>query len=122
MSSGNTTYPKKGETKMAANITRSVYTCKAFGLIVSVDVENNATVTPTEKVEFLSTKPTEAEAARALRNAGIKVSRDLVRFEIVSESVYAMTLDDFIANATIVERGKGGYVRKSDMQAAETED
>jgi hypothetical protein len=106
---------------MAANITRSVYTCKAFGLIVSVDKDNNATVKPTEKVEFLSTKPTEAEAARALRNAGIKVSRDLVRFEIVSESVYAMTLDDFIANATIVERGKGGYVRKSDMQAAEPE-
>lgn len=107
---------------MAANITRSVYTCKAFGLIVSVDVENNATVTPTEKVEFLSTKPTEVEAARALRNAGIKVSRDLVRFEVVSEQVYAMTLDDFIEHATIVERGKGGYVRKSDLKTAETED
>lgn len=106
---------------MAANITRSVYTCKAFGLIVSVNADNQATVTPTEKVEFLSTKPTEAEAARALRNAGIKVSRDLVRFEVVSESVYAMTLDDFIAHATVVERGKGGYVRKSDMQAADTE-
>lgn len=106
---------------MAANITRSVYTCKAFGLIVSVDAKNNATVTPTKKVEFLSTKPTEVEAARALRNAGIKVSRDLVRFEVVSESVYAMTLDDFIAHATMVERGKGGYVRKSDLKAAEPE-
>lgn len=106
---------------MAANITRSVYTCKAFGLIVSVNADNQATVKPTEKVEFLSTKPTEVEAARALRNAGIKVSRDLVRFEIVSEQVYAMTLDDFIEHATIVERGKGGYVRKSDMQAAEPE-
>lgn len=106
---------------MAANITRSVYTCKAFGLIVSVNADNQATVTPTEKVEFLSTKPTEAEAARALRNAGIKVSRDLVRFEVVSEQVYAMTLDDFIEHATIVERGKGGYVRKSDLKAAEPE-
>jgi hypothetical protein len=122
MDSGNTTYPKERGNIMAANITRSVFTCKAFGLIVSVDAENKATVEPTEKVEFLSTKPTEAEAARALRNAGIKVSRDLVRFKIVSESVYAMTLDDFIAHATVVERGKGGYVRKSDMQAAESED
>lgn len=122
MDSGTTTYLIERGNIMAANITRSVYTCNAFGLIVSVNAENQATVTPTKKVEFLSTKPTEAEAARALRNAGIKVSRDLVRFEIVSESVYAMTLDDFIANATIVERGKGGYVRKSDMQAAETED
>lgn len=107
---------------MAANITRSVYTCDAFGLVVSVDQDNKATVSRTERVSFVSTKPTEAEAARALRNAGIKVSRDRVRFEVVSESVYAMTLDDFISHATIVERGKGGYVRKSELKPPETED
>lgn len=106
---------------MAANVTRSVYTCDAYGLVVFVDQDNNAKVSHTERVPFVSTKPTEAEAARALRNAGIKVSRDRVRFEVMSESVYAMTLDDFIAHATMVERGKGGYVRKSDMQAAESE-
>ena len=93
---------------MAANITRSIYTCKAFGLIVSVDAENKATVTQTEKVSFTSTKPTDSEAARALRNAGIKCDKSLVRWEIESEQVYAMTLDDFITHATVVERGKGG--------------
>lgn len=105
---------------MAANITRSIATCNAYALIVDVDADGNVTATPSEKVPFVSTNPSDADAARALRNAGIKADKKFIRFEIVAENVYAMTMDDFIAHATIVERGKGGYVRKSDL--AKTED
>lgn len=107
---------------MAANVTRTVYTCNAYGLIVAFDADNKPTVTESEKVEFTSTKPNETEAVRALRNAGMRFDKNFVRFEIVSEKVYAMTLDDFIAHATVVERGVGGYVRKFKATEPETED
>lgn len=111
---------------MAANITRSISTVKAYALILSLDENGNPTVDKSDAVVFTSTNPTETEAYKALKNAGIKCEKRFVRFEIVETKVYAMTLDEFIAAAHVVERGKGGYIRKSQMTDSapeyETED
>lgn len=106
---------------MAANITRTIITSKAYGLVISFNDEGFPTVAKTEEVTFLSTNPTDTEAARALREAGIKVDKKFIRHEIVKTEVYAMTLDEFIAAAHIVERGKGGYIRKSQLVDSEPE-
>lgn len=106
---------------MAANITRSISTVRAFALILSLDENGNPTVDKSDAVVFTSTNPNENEAYKALKNAGIKCDKKFVRFEIVETRVYAMTLDEFIAAAHIVERGKGGYIRKSQMVDSETE-
>jgi len=108
---------------MAANITRSISTVRAYALILSLDDNGNPTVDKSDAVVFTSTNPNETEAYKALKNAGVKCEKRFVRFEIVETRVYAMTLDEFIAAAHIVERGKGGYIRKSQMVDSEqTED
>lgn len=104
---------------MAANITRSISTVRAYALILSLDADGNPTVDRTDAVTFTSTNPNDTEAYKALKNAGIKCDKKFVRFEIVETRVYAMTLDEFIAAAHIVERGKGGYIRKAQMVDSE---
>lgn len=106
---------------MAANITRSISTVKAYALVLSIDETGNPTVAKSDAVTFTSTNPNDTEAYKALKNAGIKCDKKFVRFEIVETRVYAMTLDEFIAAAHIVERGKGGYIRKSQLVDSETE-
>lgn len=106
---------------MAANITRSISTVRAFALILSLDSDGNPVVDRSDAVTFTSTNPNETEAYKALKNAGIKCEKRFVRFEIIETRVYAMTLDEFIAAAHIVERGKGGYIRKAQLADSETE-
>lgn len=100
---------------MSATITRSIITARAYGLRAVLKDDGTAAVERTATVEFCSTNPTPAEGARALRENGIKVQAKDVRIEVVGEQVYAMTLDDFMAHAKVVERAKGGYIRKSDL-------
>ncbi len=104
---------------MAANITRSISTVRAYALILSLDSDGNPTVDRSDAVTFTSTNPNETEGYKALKNAGIKCDKKFVRFEIVETRVYAMTLDEFISSAHIVERGKGGYIRKAQMEDSE---
>lgn len=106
---------------MAANITRSISTVRAYALILALDSDGNPTVDKSDAVVFTSTNPNDTEAYKAIKNAGIKCDKKFVRFEIVETRVYAMTLDEFIAAAHIVERGKGGYIRKAQMVDSESE-
>lgn len=100
---------------MSATITRSIVTARAYGLYAVLTEDGNAKVEKTDYVEFLSTNPTQVEGMRALKENGIKVQSKDVRIEVVKEEVYAMTLDKFIECAKVVERAKGGYIRKSDL-------
>lgn len=100
---------------MSATIARTISTVKAWAISVEFDENDNPVVTKSEAVEFQSTNPSAVEGMRALKEAGIKCKSKDVRIEVVSEAVYAMTLDDFIEQAKVVERAKGGYIRKSDL-------
>lgn len=109
---------------MSSNIARSISTCKAFGLYARLKEDGTAEVVKTESVVFLTTNPegkgVKDEGARALREVGIKVAAKDVRIEVVKTEVYAMTMDEFISHAKVVDRAKGGYIRKSDL--VDTED
>lgn len=104
---------------MSANIARSISTCKAFGLYARLKDDGTAEVVKTDSVEFLTTNPegkgVKDEGARALRENGIKVVAKDVRIEVVKTEVYAMTMNDFLKYAKVVDRAKGGYIRKSDL-------
>ena len=100
---------------MAATITRTIITANAYawkmegfndhGLPNMVKVGN---------VEFKSTNPTKAEAFKVLKGAKVAVSKEFVDFEKVSESIYAMTLDEFVEHAHVVERSRNGRVKDVD--------
>lgn len=117
---GRTHLPERIFT-MAANITRTIATVKVWGLIFDLDENGNAVVTKTDEVTVTTTNPNDVEAYKVLKANGIKIDKKFVRWEIVSEQVYAMSLDEFIEYAHIVERGKGGYIKKSQMTDSETE-
>lgn len=100
---------------MSATIARTISTVKAWAISVEFDENDNPVVKKSDVVEFQSTNPSAVEGMRALKEAGIKCKSKGVRIEVVSEAVYAMTLDEFISHAKVVERAKGGYIRKSDL-------
>lgn len=105
---------------MANNIARTVFTCKAYGLYARLKDDGTAEVVKTDEVEFLSTnaegKGVKDEGSRALREVGIRVPAKDVRVEVLKSEVYAMTMEQFIANAKVVDRAKGGYIKKSDLE------
>ena len=105
---------------MSANIARTVFTCKAYGLYARLKDDGTAEVVKTDEVEFLSTnaegKGVKDEGSRALRENGIRVPAKDVRIEVVKSEVYAMTMVDFIKYAKVVDRAKGGYIKKSDLE------
>jgi hypothetical protein len=73
-------------------------------------------------VEFKSTNPTKGEAFKVLKGAKVAVSKDFVDFEKVGESVYAMTLDEFVEHAHVVERSRNGRVKDAtDVDEADAE-
>lgn len=104
---------------MASNITRTVFSITAFGMYAVLKEDGTASVETTDKVTFLcstdSPKAVKQEGMRALREVGIKVKASDVRYTIDSETVYAMTLETFLANAKPVTRAAGGYVKASDL-------
>ena len=105
---------------MAANITRTIVKANAYAWSINGFKEDGTpNMEKTGNVEFVSTNPTKAEAFRALRNAGFKVSKDFVQFEVVSEDIYAMTLDSFIEHATPVERSRNGRVKSNAAESDE---
>ena len=61
-------------------------------------------------VEFASTKPNQTQAYRALKQAGVKCTKDFVGFDVTEEKVYAMDLDTFLEHAVVVERKPNGRV------------
>ena len=105
---------------MSANIARTVFTVRAYGIYAKLNEDGTASVVKTDSVDFLTTnaegKGVRDEAARALREKGIRVSAKDVRTEVLSSCVYAMTMEQFIANAKVVDRAKGGYIKKSDLE------
>lgn len=112
---------------MSNTIARSISKCTAFALFAQLNDDGTASAKKTDSVEFFTTNPegkgVRDEAARALRNAGIRATAKDVRFSVLSTAVYAMTMEDFMEHATIVDRAKGGYIKKSDLAgAAEVED
>ena len=106
---------------MAANITRTISTVKVWGLVFNIDDDGNPTVSKTDEVTFTTTNPNDKEAYKVLKASGITIEPKFVRWEIVKTEVYAMTLDEFIDAAYVVERGAGGYIKKSQMTDSVTE-
>lgn len=100
---------------MSATIARTIHIVKAWAISVEFDKDDNPIVTKSDAVEFPSTNPSAVEGMRALRDAGIKCKSKDVRFEIVDSMVRAMTIEKYIENSVVVERAKGGYIRKSDL-------
>ena len=98
---------------MANNtITRTVVTASAFCWVLDGQNEDGSPrMTKSGGVEFVSTKPNQLEAFRALKASGVKCRKDFCGFDVVSETVYAMSLDDFMAHAVVVERGENGRVK-----------
>lgn len=94
------------------NITRSFYTCYATGYVVDgigdaglpnlseVRSENYITVNPNDK----------ALAKRMCKAANKKVITDTITVIEVSCEVRSMTLDDFYAASTPVERAANGRI------------
>ena len=105
---------------MSASIARTVFTVRTYGIYAQLNEDGTASVVKTDSVDFLTTnaegKGVREEAARALRENGIRVSAKDVRIEVLKSEVYAMTMEQFIANAKVVDRAKGGYIKKSDLQ------
>lgn len=105
---------------MSANIARTVFTVRAYGIYAKLNEDGTASVVKTDSVEFKTTnaegKGLRDEAARALRENGIRVKASDVRTEVLSSCVYAMTMADFIEHAKVVDRAKGGYIKKSDLE------
>lgn len=108
---------------MSATIARTVSTCKAYGIYAKLNDDGTASVERTASVEFTTTnadgKGARDEAARALRENGIRISAKDVRVEVIKSEVYAMTMEDFIKYAKVVDRARGGYIKKSDLNDEE---
>lgn len=95
-----------------ARITRTVTKANAWAWVVDgVKDDGTPNVTKTAEVEFTSTQPNQLQAFRALKQAGIKVRKDMCQYTIVSETVYACTLEQFLTVAVPVQRDENGYVR-----------
>ena len=102
---------RKGNEMANNTITRTVVTANAFCWVLDgTNEDGSPRMVKSGGVEFVSTKPNQLEAFRALKASGVKCRKDFCGFDIVSETVYAMSLDDFMAHAVVVERGQNGRV------------
>lgn len=98
-------------------ITRSFVTAIAYAWAVTgKDDEGKPTMEKVGHVEFVSTKPNQTEAFRALKNAGIKCAKSFVGFDVVEETVYAMSVEKFMELAVPVKRLPNGRVDTSEIQ------
>lgn len=98
-------------------ITRSFVTAIAYAWTVTgKDDEGKPTMEKVGNVEFVSTKPNQTEAFRALKNAGIKCNKTFVGFDVVEETVYAMSVDKFMEMAVPVKRLPNGRVDTTNIQ------
>jgi hypothetical protein len=97
---------------MAATITRTIITARAYAWkMEGFNDQGMPNMVKVGNVEFKSTNPTKGEAFKVLKGAKVAVSKDFVDFEKVGESVYAMTLDEFVEHAHVVERSRNGRVK-----------
>lgn len=97
-------------------ISRSFCKANAYAWAVTgKDDSGRPTMDKVGNVEFVSSKPSQADAYRALRNAGVKCQRQFVGFDVLEETVYAMTVDRFLANATPVSRQANGRIDTSQL-------
>lgn len=93
-------------------VTRTVFTALAYCWQMDGNNEDGSPrMVRVGDVEFVSTKPTQTEAYRALANAGIKCKKDFCGFDITDENIYGMDIDTFIENAVVVERTDNGRVK-----------
>lgn len=103
---------------MAATITRTIVTARAYAWkMEGFTPEGVPNMTKVGNIEFKSTNPTKAEAFKVLRGAKVAASKEFVDFEKVGEAIYAMTLDEFVANAHVVERSRNGRVKDATDEA-----
>ena len=99
-------------------ITRTVFYAKAFSWQVDGENEDGSPhLAKVGDVEFVSTAPSQLQAYRALKNAGVIASSKFCGFDIVREAVLCMDLDTFIAHAVEVTRGRNGKV--ADVETGE---
>lgn len=98
---------------MAANtITRTFITANAWAwLIDGIREDGSPNVIKSDSVEFVSTVPNQVQAYKALKSAGIKCRKDMAQFDVVSEEVYALSVEDFLRYAVRVERLSNGNVK-----------
>lgn len=61
-------------------------------------------------IDFYAKKLTRAKARQVLRQAGYTAPPEFVEFDLISEEIRAMTLEDFIAHSVVVNRGDNGYI------------
>lgn len=102
----------------SGTITRSVTFAQAYAWRVE---GNNPDGSPHMErignIDFYATSPTQTDAFRALKAAGVKVRKDFVSFDILKTEVYAMDLDTFVHYGVPVERMKNGRVIMPDSDA-----
>ena len=92
--------------------TRTIKYSHAYAWVVEGRDENGRpNLVKTDEVEFISTSPNKAEAYKALRDAGQKVSKDMVDFTVTREEIRGMSFDVFIENSMLVERTTNGKVK-----------
>lgn len=108
---------RKGHEMANNTITRTVVTANAFCWVLDGQNEDGSPrMVKSGGVEFVSTKPNQLEAFRALKSSGVKCRKDFCGFEVVKETVYAMSLDEFMFHAVKVERADNGRVVGADEE------
>ena len=92
--------------------TRTIKYANAYAWVVDGRDENGRpNLVKTDEVEFVSTSPNKAEAYKALRDAGKKVSKDMVDFTVAREEIRGMSFEVFSEHSQLVERSTNGKVK-----------
>lgn len=93
-------------------ITRNVFYARAYTWqIDGTNEDGSPRMVRVGDVDFVSTKPTQKEAYKALKGAGINTQLAFVNFDIYHECVIAMDLDTFILNGVEVDRLPNGKIK-----------
>lgn len=99
----------------STNITRTLYNEVARGLVIDGfdAVSGMPTYTRVVSEEFISTKSEDvALGFRLLKKVNKKVIKETVTVEDIREGVYALTLEEFLDHASLVERQANGRIKQ----------
>lgn len=94
------------------NITRTFYTCYATGYVVDGIADSGLpNLSEVKSEQYVTVNPNDkALAKRMCKRANKKVITDTITVLEVSSEVRSMTLDDFFAASTPVDRAANGRI------------
>lgn len=97
---------------ISGNITRTFVTCKASGYVIDgVGDSGLPNLSEVVSEEYITVNPNDkALARRMVKKANKKVITDTITVIEVSSEVRSMSLDDFYASSTPVERQANGRI------------